>query len=286
MTQPRRKGDDGDAGDRSQDPLVERLRPDPSQPPTPVLVLEGLLGNSDRAGFRRLYLTRQLDYYAEFRDEDVLDVVKIEPDQPPFVGEQASRVTLRRDATIEYTRVQTAPPLGEFDLDVRLAPPSWGPPVGPTIDTLWPWCERPTREVTVCLPRTCMDTCLTCRTRCDTCRPTCGNTCITCETRCDTCVTQCPTCERTCDTCPTKCETRCDTCGIACTIECPTRELTCDTCGIACTVGCPTREVTCDTCGIACTRVTCLPTRCDTCVATRCDPCITRGPGCEQTLAC
>ena len=261
MTQPRRKGNDGDAGDRSQDTLVERLRPDPSQPPTPVRVLDGLLGDSDRPGFRRLYLTRQLDYYAEFRDEDVL-VVKIEPDQPPFLGEQASRVTLRRDATIEYTRVQTARPLDEFDLDVRLGPGPGLPPIEP-IDTVFPpWCERPTREITVCRPRTCLDTCITCPTRCDTCRPTCVDTCITCETRCDTCVTQCPTCQRTCDTCPTRCETRCDTCGIACTIECPTS------------------EATCDTCGIACTRLTCgFP-------PTRCDPCVTRGQLCEQTLAC
>jgi hypothetical protein len=33
-----------------QDPYVERLRPDPSQPPERVRVLEGLLGDSDREG--------------------------------------------------------------------------------------------------------------------------------------------------------------------------------------------------------------------------------------------
>jgi hypothetical protein len=48
----------------SQDPYVERLRPDPSQPPEAVRILEGLLGDSDREGYRRLYFNRELDYYA------------------------------------------------------------------------------------------------------------------------------------------------------------------------------------------------------------------------------
>jgi hypothetical protein len=48
-----------------QHPLVERLKPDPSQPPKKVLVLIGLPGKSDRQGYQRLYLTTKLDYYAE-----------------------------------------------------------------------------------------------------------------------------------------------------------------------------------------------------------------------------
>jgi hypothetical protein len=47
-----------------QDPHVERLRPDPSQPPQRVIVLQGLLGHSDRPGYQRLYFTPELDYYA------------------------------------------------------------------------------------------------------------------------------------------------------------------------------------------------------------------------------
>jgi hypothetical protein len=34
--------------DLGQDPFVERMRPDPSQPPEAVRVLEGLMGDSDR----------------------------------------------------------------------------------------------------------------------------------------------------------------------------------------------------------------------------------------------
>src|SRR3712207_4517435 len=58
--------------DLGQDPYVEKLRPDPSQPPEAVRILEGFLGESDREGYRRLYFTRELDYYMEFRAEDVV----------------------------------------------------------------------------------------------------------------------------------------------------------------------------------------------------------------------
>jgi hypothetical protein len=49
------KDESGDAAKRPQDPFVGRVRPDPAQPPTPVVELVGLLGDSDRPGFRRLY---------------------------------------------------------------------------------------------------------------------------------------------------------------------------------------------------------------------------------------
>lgn len=109
------------AGERPQDPIVGRLRPDPAQPPEPTLAMSGFLGDSDRPGFRRLYFTRDLDYYAEFRADDVVDMNAIPAEQSPFRGEEATRLTLRRDATVEYTRTRTARPLDEFDLDVRLA---------------------------------------------------------------------------------------------------------------------------------------------------------------------
>jgi hypothetical protein len=100
--------DPRDEKDRPQDPLVERLRPDPAQPAEPTKTLSGLLGDSDRPGHRRLYFTAELDYYAEFRGEDVLAYADLPPDQPPFLGEQATRVTLRRDATVAFTRTQQA----------------------------------------------------------------------------------------------------------------------------------------------------------------------------------
>jgi len=107
--------------DLGQDPYVEKLRPDPSQPPEAVRILEGFLGESDREGYRRLYFTRELDYYMEFRAEDVVFTERIPPDQPPFLGQQATTVGIRRDATIEYARTRAPRPVDEFDLDIRLA---------------------------------------------------------------------------------------------------------------------------------------------------------------------
>src|SRR5215207_7767970 len=103
---PRRRGSGG--GDEpSQDEFVARVRPDPSQPPEPVVTLAGLLGDSDRKGFRRLYFTRSLDYYAEFRTEDVVYTEPVPRDEPPLVGAEATRIGLKRDAPIEYTRTAT-----------------------------------------------------------------------------------------------------------------------------------------------------------------------------------
>jgi hypothetical protein len=137
-----------------QDPLVERLRPDPSQPPQAVLTLAGLLGDSDRPGFRRLYFTRDLDYYAEFQTEDVLDIASIPAEQPPFLGHDATRVTLKRAATIEYTRVRSPRAIDEFDETApqvrRAAPLSMSRGDGPedflpwfTPDEGWEWEPRP-----------------------------------------------------------------------------------------------------------------------------------------------
>jgi hypothetical protein len=265
------QGESGDrpegAADRPQDPLVEQLRPDPSQPPQPALTLSGLLGDSDREGFRRLYFTADLGYYAEFRVEDVLALVAIAPDQAPFIGHEATRVTLRRDAMIEYTHTRTARPLDEFDLDVRLGatrvPPGGAPDT--FVATCWETCpvgciEIPggtdqtcfcggdTVQITICRGRTCVDVCTnaTCRTdcgqaTCDTCHTQCGQatcaTCRTCNTQCgqatcDTCQTNCGTCQTNCGqaTCDT-CETRCGQPTCARTCDCVTRNPHVFTCG-------------------------------------------------------
>jgi hypothetical protein len=104
-----------------QDPIVRSLRPDPALPPEAFLTLSGFLGDSDREGCRRLYLTRDLTYFAEFRAEDVLRVSAVPADQPPFLGDEGTQVTIRRDATISYTRTRTGRPIDEFDLNMRLA---------------------------------------------------------------------------------------------------------------------------------------------------------------------
>jgi hypothetical protein len=209
----------------SQDPFVERLRPDPAQPPTPVRVLEGLMGKSDREEYWRLYFTRELNSYVEFRAEDVVYSEPIPSDQPPFVGLDATRVGIQRDATIEFTRTRMPRPVDEFDLDIRLGAPG--------------------RERALPLPRTggCdairfqteLDGCgafhteVTCPPwqTCDTCRTGCGQfTCETCQTQCD---------QATCQTCQTQCgqHTCAPTCQTCNTCDCPTGPFP-PTCGLRC----------------------------------------------------
>jgi hypothetical protein len=209
-----------------QDPYVERLRPDPSEPPQRVIVHSGLLGNSDRPGYHRLYFNRALNHYAEFKTEDVVYTEPIPPEQPPFLGEQATRVTLKRDATIDYTRSRRARPLDEFDLDVRLGrslrmaraadedeftegPRCEPPDIEPATDfTCMGKCVPETSPTWCGLPgSTCLEVCeatpFFCRTQhgatCGTCQ---GNTCQTCWT----CQATCQGCgggatERTCESC-------------------------------------------------------------------------------------
>jgi hypothetical protein len=181
-----------------QHPYVERLKPDPSQPAKRVVELTGLPGNSDRAGYQRLYLTAKLDYYAEFLTSDIVHAEAVPADRSPLPGHEATRVSIGRDATIHYIWARSPQPVDEFDLDIRLGGPSAA--AAAAIGT-----------------RTCVGppgTCETCRTQCaDT---ICGGTCQTCQTcTCQTCQTcqTCPTCQtcQTCDTCPRTCDT-CHTC--------------------------------------------------------------------------
>jgi hypothetical protein len=111
--------DAGDISGRPQDPFVSQRKPTPEHRPERTLVLSGLLGDSDRSGHRRLYFNRNLDYYAEFATDDVLAAESVQPDQAPFVGMESTRVTLRRDARVSFTRIRSTQPLDEFDIDAR-----------------------------------------------------------------------------------------------------------------------------------------------------------------------
>lgn len=158
----------------------------------------------------------------------------IPSDQPPLGGLDATRVAIRRDATIEYTRVSTPQPVDEFDLDVRLgavggsARPGADVTIGGAPPTMCATCPDDTCEPT-CRDNTCpaINTCRTCQTchnTCNTCQgpnftcetclvgtcgPTCQNTCFpTCRDTCETCQTQCGTCpDDTCATCARTCAT-------------------------------------------------------------------------------
>jgi hypothetical protein len=89
------------------DPLVESLVPDPSQLSPPTVTLAGLLGRSAKEGHWRLYFSSALKRYAEFEGEDVLGSVKIPKEQSPFAGLEATRVWLKREAEVEYTRTES-----------------------------------------------------------------------------------------------------------------------------------------------------------------------------------
>ena len=110
--------DSADAfGNRPQDPFVEARVGDPAQPPTRSFTVAGLLGDSDRPGRRRLYVTTGLDYFVEFDVGDVLAVEAVAAEEPPFPGLDATRVTLSADAVLEWVlrrRVGVDP----FALDV------------------------------------------------------------------------------------------------------------------------------------------------------------------------
>jgi hypothetical protein len=167
----------GNPQELPQHPLVERLKPDPSQPAKRVTVLTGLPGNSDRAGYQRLYLTTKLDYYAEFLASEILHSEAVAADQSPFPGHEATRVSVARDATIHYIWARSSEPVDEFDLDIRLGAPGAAPAALPA--------TRPPGQT--CVFNGCTDA------TCDTCPITrCGDTCP--RTQCNTC--------HTCNTCP------------------------------------------------------------------------------------
>jgi hypothetical protein len=220
--------DNVDKGLFEQDPHVDQLRPEPSAPPSDVVILEGLAGKSDREGWARLYFNRTLTYYAEFRREDIVFTEAIPPEQAPMVGLKATRVGIKKDAVIEYTRTTRAKAADEFDLDVQLgATPQLNANLSLSIGV----CTQPFGCQT---DQTCgCGTGATCH------RVTCADTCERgCETR-DTCN------QVTCNTCATNCE---QTCGI-----CPTEGRTCRTCQTQC------NQATCQTCQThcVCTHVTC-----------------------------
>ena len=227
-----------DASGKGQDPRVEQLRPDPSQPPPRGRSLSGLWGNSDRAGFQRLYLSSALDSYAEFRVEDVLATTDIPAEQAPFLGEQSTRVELRHEAPVDFTVSRRVGDIDEFDLDVRFgtgAPRAFGNVYASSADIA---CVKPGEPITDPCEHSC-DAFL-CKTfkgaggrDCAGAGPgpggsrNCGtDTCNTCEgaTQCGTCYTdpyqtQCGTCDTQygntqCGTCYTDYgETRCGGCN-------------------------------------------------------------------------
>ncbi len=263
-TKPSKGGGHGGPSARNelpQHPLVDRLKPAPGQVARKVVTLVGLPGKSDRAGYQRLYLTAKLDYYAEFPISAMAHTEPTPADKSPIAGQEATSVTLARDATIQYTWATSAQPIDEFDLDIRLgAQGAVRATLGGTAHT----CAQTPCET--CFD-SCFGTCNTCTCEGNTCghtqcnQFTCGDTCNTCQTQCNqqTCAFTCRTCftqcnEETCNTCATQCnQETCNTCATQChqqtCVNTQCNQQTCNTCHTRCgTCGGATCSPTCQTC--------------------------------------
>ncbi|MFI1154949.1 hypothetical protein [Streptomyces sp. NPDC020817] len=133
-----------------------------AHPPVSGPKLKGFPGDGERDGQRRLYFTKNLDYYAEFAVEDVQHAEAIRQERQPFRAGEATEVTLREGAVVAYTRNRVARPTDEFDLDFRCRPR-----IRQQAD------PEPGSEEGTFVP--CPNTCETCWVTCQ--GSTCGDTC-------------------------------------------------------------------------------------------------------------
>jgi len=287
---------------RPADPFV-RDRSAAGTPPGRSVTLSGLFGDSDRPGCKRLYLTSRLDYFAEFRTEDVVAVEDIPPERPPFVGLDATRVSLLADATVDWVRRGLGGGPDPFLLEARDAT------VQPQFVETWEArCPGITEhfgesDFDPCRPgghgghgghgtfgplptqagRTCatcaQGTCVTCEQ--GTCVTCVGASCVTCQGQ--ACVTMPDTCQSCAGTCDARCGAgtgTCASCGGSCDVSCASCNATCEwtcvscrgTCDVSCGGTCGGTCDSCDTCGGTC-QATC--ETCNTCNFFTCGTCPT-----------
>jgi len=95
---------------KRQHPLVDKLRPKPSDPP--VIACRGYLGRSEREDHWRIYLTSALTDYFEIADEDI--VLQEDNEKDP---EAPSRIWIKEDA-----RITRGPPREVSARDLLCAP--------------------------------------------------------------------------------------------------------------------------------------------------------------------
>jgi hypothetical protein len=93
-----------------QDPLVEKLKADPSEDPN-VKMFTGYLGRSTQVGYWRLYLTPQLNEYLEINEEDISHNQSLATEQSPLGG---TMLWIRRGANVQYTRTVSRQVQAEF----------------------------------------------------------------------------------------------------------------------------------------------------------------------------
>lgn len=80
---------------------------------------------------RRVYLTRDLASYAEFNASDFVDYEDVPAQSSPIPGVDATRVTLKRGAPIDfvYSHRTSVAAHNQTDIDVRCGLAPGGPPV-------------------------------------------------------------------------------------------------------------------------------------------------------------
>ncbi len=91
----------GSQNELRQDKLVDRLAPDPSQPPQALTILSGFLSRSQNEGQYRLYLTPTFDAYVELAEEDIV-YSKSLPESASVLG--GTLLWIRSGASLQYTR--------------------------------------------------------------------------------------------------------------------------------------------------------------------------------------
>src|SRR4051794_12521678 len=85
-----------DANGPRMDEFINRLVPDPANPPNTIL-LSGFLGASSEDGHTRLYFDAQLSSYVEIPNEGILHSQPMPAEQSPLGG---SYVWIQRDAEL------------------------------------------------------------------------------------------------------------------------------------------------------------------------------------------
>jgi hypothetical protein len=102
---------DGPQKALKQDELVEKMVPDPSQAPSDLTVLTGLLGKSTKAGYWRLYTTSRFNEYLEIGEADIVHSESLSSDRNPQGG---TRLWVIRDAKLRHTRTESRQVEAEF----------------------------------------------------------------------------------------------------------------------------------------------------------------------------
>lgn len=106
------------------DNLVSSLNIDPAAG-SGVSVLRGYAGDSDQAGYRRLYLSPALDSYVDIPDDAVVESREIPTDASPL-GLGGTVVWVRKDADLLVKRMVTRKVSGDF-LEGAIASSFMGP---------------------------------------------------------------------------------------------------------------------------------------------------------------